>query len=859
MGLARLAMNRRESYDLTGSCVTIYGGLIMDEKQVVTSKNTTQDKTMAARIDALNTLAWELSTSEPERALDLAIEAQKLARASDFAGAPYVRGLVAALCTQGALNLRSQECDLAFSQSLEALSLAQTHQLRDLMPRVLSNLAALNFLFGNYSEALDLALRQLELSDELDNVQQKARASLSIGAIYAQLGDYEKAQAYFADSLAVFRHLRQPYWMALALTNLAETYQQVRDFSAALSAVEEALQVARERDVHKRVYIVALTNRGEIFLSMANYEQALAEFEQARKLAKASGQPELEADALLALGKVYLELGRVDEAIGALQTAVSLGSEIGYKNLIFSAHEKLAAAYQQQEAYGLALTHYKQFHAVRETVFNEETSRKIRNLEVMQRTQVTQKEADLYANLYEQEQARRLLAETLQEVGRTLTSTLELDVVLQQILMQLEPLVPYDRSSLLLKQGDHLEFMAVRGFPDDEGFLAEGVPLSPPKPNDVFFTIYQSKRPLALADVANFPGWRQVADLPIPGAWLGVPMIHNDEVIGMLSLVREEALPFNDESIAVATTFASQAVIALQNARLYDYARRFNEQLEYEVRQRTRALREAYERLERLDQAKSDFINVTAHELRTPITVVKGYSQLLQKLPKLMVEEQPARLINGIAAGVDRLQAIVNTMLLMVKIDSQSLKVYPEPLVLYEILGEVVVGLTGDLAERQQTIVLDDGLQLLPQVQADEDLLRALFRHLLVNAIKYTPDGGHIVINGRAWAEPPEFDWPDKGIEIVVRDTGIGILPAELSLIFDKFYRAGSASLHSSGQTKFKGGGPGLGLTIAQGIVAAHKGRIWAESPGYDEETCPGASFHVVLPLGDSTNGAKNP
>lgn len=825
---------------------------VMDEKQQPREQELLPMQTVTERIDALNALAWELSTSDAERAFSLATEAHQLAKSDEFAETHYMRGLAEALCTLGAVNFRSRESELAFDQSLEAFSLIQTHHLQELMPRVLSNLAALNFLFGNYSEALDLAVRQLELSDELGNVRQKARASLSIGAIYAQLGDYEKAQAYFSNSLAVFRQLRQPYWIALALTNLADTYQQVADYPAALAAVEEALQVCQVQDVHKRVLVVALNNRGEIYLRMGEYGQALAQFEQALQLARESDQPELEADALLAIGKVYLALAQCEDAIEVLQRAVALGEEVGYRNVIFEAHQKLADVYQQTEAFALALTHYKAFHTIRESVYNEESSRKIRNLEVMHRTQVTQKEANLYASLYEQEQARRLLAETLQEVGRSLTSTLELEVVLRQILMQLEPLVPYDRGSLLLKQGDHLSFVALRGFPNDESFLQIQVPLSPPMPQDVFFAIYQTKRPLALENVAEYPGWRQVSDLPIPGAWLGVPMLHNEEVIGMLSLVREKAIPFNEESIAVTTTFASQAVIALQNARLYDYVKRFNEQLEYEVRQRTRALQEAYERLERLDQAKSDFINVTAHELRTPITVVKGYSQLLQKSPEIASDERHARLINGIAAGVDRLQSIVNTMLLMVKIDSQTLKIYPEPLVLYEIVGEVVVGLSLDLAERQQTIALDDSLQSLPLVQADEDLLKVLFRHLFINAIKYTPDGGQIFVNGRSWDAPPHFDWPMQGVEIVLRDTGIGIAPEEVTLIFDKFYRASSASLHSSGQSKFKGGGPGLGLTIARGIVEAHKGRIWAESPGYDEDSCPGASFHVVLPVGEA-------
>ena len=85
--------------------------------------------------------------------------------------------------------------------------------------------------------------------------------------------------------------------------------------------------------------------------------------------------------------------------------------------------------------------------------------------------------------------------------------------------------------------------------------------------------------------------------------------------------------------------------------------------------------------------------------------------------------------------------------------------------------------------------------------------------------------------------------------EVVITDTGTGIAPEDQLLIFEKFYRVGDLLLHSTGDAKFKGAGPGLGLHIAQGVIEAHGGRIWVESEGYDEERCPGSAFHVLLPL----------
>ena len=112
----------------------------------------------------------------------------------------------------------------------------------------------------------------------------------------------------------------------------------------------------------------------------------------------------------------------------------------------------------------------------------------------------------------------------------------------------------------------------------------------------------------------------------------------------------------------------------------------------------------------------------------------------------------------------------------------------------------------------------------------DPERLLQVFRNVLTNAIKYTPDGGCVTVDGR---KLPGF------IEIIVRDTGIGIDPEDQSIIFEKFTRLGNISLHSSGKTKFKGGGPGLGLHIARGIIEAHGGAIWVESPGMTKRRCP--------------------
>ncbi|MCB0209971.1 MAG: hypothetical protein KDJ52_11600 [Anaerolineae bacterium] len=295
-------------------------------------------------------------------------------------------------------------------------------------------------------------------------------------------------------------------------------------------------------------------------------------------------------------------------------------------------------------------------------------------------------------------------------------------------------------------------------------------------------------------------------------------------------------------------TLADQTAVALENARLFDDLKYRNEKIE----QLNYELSVANEKLARLDEAKSDFIGVASHELRTPMTQIRGYSDMLSDMleSNSLSPETAAMMIRGMSKGVNRLEEIVNKMFEISKIDTETLDLSVEQVALKDVIDSVIKHFNDALQERKQTLATEN-LADLPEIIADDDRLKQVFMHLIQNAIKYTPDGGHISITGHYLNDAAQQ--PDDGfVEIIIRDTGIGIAAAELEQIFEKFYRVGDARHHSTGQTKFKGAGPGLGLTIARGIVTAHGGRIWGESRGYDEEGLPGSSFYVVLPVSSS-------
>ncbi len=454
------------------------------------------------------------------------------------------------------------------------------------------------------------------------------------------------------------------------------------------------------------------------------------------------------------------------------------------------------------------------------------------------------------ATLYQAEQSRRHFAETLYQIGRALSSTIKLDEVLELILKELDGIVPCDRSAVMLRDGDELQFVAGRGFPEDVPLEDLRVHL---QADSIFGAVFGSQKPMSIPDVLMHPDWQQMGVLPQTRSWMGVPLIRSDQVIGMVSLTRQNLKPFTYSEVTLAQTFASQAAIALENARLYDRLARFNLQLEEMVQGRTEELRRAYDRLELLDHTKSDFIKVTSHELRTPLTVLLGYSQMLLQNSVISADAMLAQLVAGIYSGAERLHDIVNSMLDIAKIDSSSLEILPDRISIGLLIRNVAGNYKNALRQRGLNLNILETVNDLPPIEADSEALQKAFHHLLSNAIKYTPDGGSITISGSLASI--NGGPVGQAIEIVVSDSGIGINPEHHELIFAKFYQTGEVALHSSSRTKFKGGGPGLGLPIARGIIQAHGGKVWVESPGYDENACPGSRFHVILPL--QTKGRK--
>jgi signal transduction histidine kinase len=262
-------------------------------------------------------------------------------------------------------------------------------------------------------------------------------------------------------------------------------------------------------------------------------------------------------------------------------------------------------------------------------------------------------------------------------------------------------------------------------------------------------------------------------------------------------------------------------------------------EMETRVAHFTSEMEKVHQQMERVDKSKSAFISVAAHELKTPITLIEGYASMMDDLLQQGTATSLGSLLTGMNTGINRLRSIVDDMIDVSMIDNELLQLNFQPAQIALMVDTLCLEVEKTTRSRKLTMDVMDFEGDKQWIYLDAARIMQALRHILNNAIKYTPDGGTITIDGRML---PGF------IEVVIKDTGIGISVEDQAVIFEKFGQLGDVELHSSGKTKFKGGGAGLGLPIARGILEAHGGSIWVESPGHDEKTNPGSTFHILIP-----------
>ncbi|MFN8455280.1 MAG: ATP-binding protein [Anaerolineae bacterium] len=243
-------------------------------------------------------------------------------------------------------------------------------------------------------------------------------------------------------------------------------------------------------------------------------------------------------------------------------------------------------------------------------------------------------------------------------------------------------------------------------------------------------------------------------------------------------------------------------------------------------------------KLRKLDELKSQFISMASHELRTPLIAIQGYIDLLRDSKVKEFGQEQRKMLDTVSRNATRLARIVSELLDISRIEENKLVLRQEPLCLSDIVKEVTDEQKPSLDKRRHTLTLNIEPHL-PQVMGDRDRLAQVIINLLGNAIKYTPDGGHIQIKAIA---------NNDCVQLSVIDNGIGIKAEHIGQLFKRFSTVGDVTKHRTSKEDFMAGGTGLGLSIVEGIIKAHGGTVWVESQ-YGQ----GSTFHLTLPIANPT------
>lgn len=394
----------------------------------------------------------------------------------------------------------------------------------------------------------------------------------------------------------------------------------------------------------------------------------------------------------------------------------------------------------------------------------------------------------------------------LVEISVTLNSTLELDPLLQFIIDSAADLMGTEAASILLidERTKDLRFAAATGA--DPAELAK-IPV--PMDSSIAGTIVRDDRPLIINEVATDPRhFREVGErvqLQIRSL-VGVPMRIQDEVIGVLEAVNKQQGDFQESDLQTLSIVASQAAVAINNARLLD------------------ALQRAYDELGKLDRLKSEFISIASHELRTPLALILGYATILQE----DAGDAAAEHVNAVLNSAMRMRSLIEDMtnLNLLRIGTTEMNFERQPL--QSVVRAASEEVRETIQAKGQGLDVDLSKDIL-EAMVDGPKVAMAITNLLNNAMRFTPSGGHIWLSlkqhgGEAWFQ--------------VRDTGIGIPGDELERIFQPFYQV-------EDHLRRRHEGMGLGLAIVRGVAQAHQGRAWAESAGEGQ----GATFTIAIPL----------
>jgi signal transduction histidine kinase/DNA-binding LytR/AlgR family response regulator len=428
------------------------------------------------------------------------------------------------------------------------------------------------------------------------------------------------------------------------------------------------------------------------------------------------------------------------------------------------------------------------------------------------------------AQLYDVASHRAEQMTTLYEIGLTVTSGLDMNEVMRALLEQCRRVLPLD--AFYVATYDAVTRLIHHPLFFDQGQYNKEDPRDIRTRPGLSGHVIRTRQTLYLPDTFD-PAAAQTYQILRSGraptrSYVGVPLVVRDLPVGVLSIQSYQPNAYNPDQIHLLETIATQAAIAVENARLYAEARQHAEELE----QANRQAHEARLAAEAANRAKSVFLANMSHELRTPLNAILGFSSLMARDPQLLAEQRENLAI--INRSGEHLLGLINDVLDMAKIESGRLTLQEHIFDLHRLLDDLTEMFRLRAVEKGLTLIVDRAPDVPRYIHSDESKLRQVLINLLGNAVKFTEEGG-IGLRVYPLSSLPSVAVDGKEPKLVrlsfeVQDTGPGIAPEELEAVFEPF-------VQSAGGFKSQEG-TGLGLPISRQFVRLMGGDLMASSSG---------------------------
>jgi signal transduction histidine kinase len=423
------------------------------------------------------------------------------------------------------------------------------------------------------------------------------------------------------------------------------------------------------------------------------------------------------------------------------------------------------------------------------------------------------------------------------EIGRALSGTLEIEPLIHLILSKMGEIILFDRADVILKSRvGSLEYVAGIGLP--HGFSPDKIS-SVLSDYPLFRRVIEAGEILVIDHFHNQDLYPPLENFSLDGAWLGLPLLNNGEVSGLLSVARKTLTPFTPQDLSLAQGFSDQAAIALQNANLYTEMRKLNKELELKVGQRTVELQEAYTQLQNLDRLKSDYIEAASREIFTPLNNISINAQSLITNLNRQISEENRKLLRNIIDGVSLMYHVTTSVQDMTRMDHKGMQQDSQPVKISDLISGLHDHFSVLAKEKNQRIHVDF-LNHLPTIYGDLEGLRKVFFQLFLDAIRFAPSGGKIQISG-VFLPPQDNPLKENANRITIGYlASSGVQESQGFLI-----QTESITFANEDSEEFKA----LGLAMVQAIVKAHRGMVWVENFEKTSRKTEEKSFNVLLPL----------